>query len=132
MKERQCPNTPFLYLTVLFHAEFFRRILFLKLKFSFLLIPAFALKLGCFLYFAMVFKTGSFMLFVSHRISPLTVMLRFLTILVKKSLNTSAILPLSSEIASFSSINVTFTGSLHLLQGYGFTIFQKFTVFCYH
>ena len=73
----------------------------------------------------MVFKTESFMLFASHRISPLTVMLRLLTTLVKKSLNTSAILPLSSEITSFSSTNVTFTGSLHLLQSYGFTVFQK-------
>ena len=77
-----------------------------KIKLLFLLIPAIALILGCFLYFSMAFKTGSFMLFTLHRISPLTVILRFLTTLVKKSLNISVILPLS-EITSSSLKFVT-------------------------
>ena len=62
------------------------------------------------------------MLFASYGTSPLTVMLRFFTALVKKSLNTSAILPLS-EITSFSLTNVT--GSLHLSESNGFPVFQK-------
>ena len=72
----------------------------------------------------MAFKTGSFMLFASYRISTLTVMLRFFATLIKKSLNTLANFP-SSEIISFSLTNVTFTGSLHLMESNGFTVFQK-------
>ena len=73
------------------------------MKLSYLLIPAIALILRCFLYFSMASKAGSFMLFASHRIFPLTVMLKFFTALVNKSLKT-AILPLS-EISVTSSVN---------------------------
>ena len=68
--------------------------------------------------------TEFFMLFASQRISLLTVMLIFFTALVKKSLNTSPVLPLS-EITSFFLTHVTFTGSLHLSESNGFTVFQK-------
>ena len=109
MKGRQCPDTSLLYITVLFHAEFLCRILF-KIKLLFLLIPVIALILGSSLYFSMPLKTGYFMIFASHRISPLIVTLRFFTTLVKKSLNPSELLPLS-EITSFSLTNVSFTES---------------------
>ena len=92
------------------------------MKLLFLLVSAIALILGCFLYSSIAVKTGSFMLFASYRISPLTVMLRCFTTLVKKALNTSAILPLS-KISSFYLANVTFTESFHLLENNGLTVF---------
>ena len=54
------------------------------------------------------------MLFVSHKISPLTVMLRFVTTLVRKSVNTSAM------------AKVTFIGSLHSVESnFCVSLFKK-------
>ena len=95
------------------------------MKLSFSLIPTFALILGCFSYFSIALKTRSFMFFVSHKISPMTMMLRFVATLVRKSLNTSAILPLS-EITSISLTKVTFIGSLHSLErNFCVSLFKK-------